>query len=178
MLFELPDFDHLLLTMAQTTEKDMEGGKQVIRHLIDKDVQVLLQEAGICLKEPVRSLLQTPTQVEEAVTTRLILSENISPDELLKRLKDLVGNDESHLRIVEVVRAIKACLHQDMNSAVKSIIVDQGFDGNGDYCDVDGAAKEHVHVIIQKLESHMEAQVAPNQTSRTQGTRRFSASTT
>jgi hypothetical protein len=68
LLFEHPDFEKLLLNIAQSTDPEMETAKKRVRQLINKEVQLLLIEANVSLQEPVRVLLQDVDPVAAELT--------------------------------------------------------------------------------------------------------------
>jgi hypothetical protein len=72
------------------------------------------------------------------------------PIQLLKRLRDLVANCNTGLT-TGVVTAIKACLGQDTNAAVKKVIVKHGFNGSGD-CEMEYVTKQQVESMILELQ--------------------------
>ncbi len=58
LLFELPDFEKLLLHIAQSTEREMDEGKSLVRRIRSNDVEISLVRAGVSLQEPVKAVLQ------------------------------------------------------------------------------------------------------------------------
>jgi hypothetical protein len=150
LLFEHPDFEKLLLYIAQSTDPEMDIAKKLVRRLISKEVQLLLIEASVSLQEPVRVLLQDvdPVAPERTMPSRPV--EYLTRIQLAERLKDLVANCNSGLT-TDVVTAIKACLHREANAAVKKVIVKHGFNGSGD-CEMEYVTKQQVESMILELQ--------------------------
>jgi hypothetical protein len=150
LLFEHPDFEKLLLYIAQSTDPEMEIAKRLVRQLITKEVQHLLIEANVSLQEPVRVLLQDVDPVAPERTMPSHPVEYLTRIQLVERLKDLVANCNSGLT-TDVVTAIEACLRREANAAVKKVIVKDGFNGSGD-CEMESVTKQQVESMILELQ--------------------------
>jgi hypothetical protein len=169
LLFEHPDFEKLLLYIAQSTDPEMEIAKRLVRQLITKEVQHLLIEANVSLQEPVRVLLQDVDPVAPELTMPFHPVEYLTRIQLVKRLRDLVANCNSGLT-TGVVAAIKACLRQDRNAAVKKVILKHGFNGSGD-CEMEYVTKQQVESMILELQDASDsAQSMPRENLPPEGT--------
>jgi hypothetical protein len=150
LLFEHPDFEKLLLYIAQSTDPEMDIAKKLVRQLISKEVQLLLIEANVSLQESVRVLLQDVDPVVPELTMPFDPMEYLTRVQLVKRLRDLVANCNSGLT-TGVVTAIKSCLRQDTTAALKKVIVKHGFNGSGD-CEMEYVTKQQVESMILELQ--------------------------
>jgi hypothetical protein len=150
LLFEHPDFEKLLLYIAQSTDPEMDRAKTLVRQLINKEVQLLLIEANVSLQEPVRVLLRDVDPVAPELTMPFHPVEYLTRIQLVKRLRDLVANCNSGLT-TSVVTAIKSCLRQDKTAAVKKVIVKHGFNGSGD-CEMEYETKQQVESMNLELQ--------------------------
>jgi hypothetical protein len=159
LLFELPDFQKLLLHISQSTEREMDEGKSLVRRIISDDVEVSLVRAGVSLQEPVKAVLQANVVEDEVqdVATKLPM-QRFEPAQLPVHVKNLVANvdptsakltaDDASLGTSLV--SVKAWLRQDTNGVVRKIIMKYGFDENGD-CNVEGVTNEQVKNMTQEV---------------------------
>jgi hypothetical protein len=163
LLFELPDFEKLLLHIAQSTEREMDEGKSLVRRIISNDVEVSLVRAGVSLQEPVKAVLQADVVEDEVqdevqdVATQLPI-QRFEPAQLPVHVKNLVADvdptsaklttDDASLETSLV--SVKAWLRQDTNGGVRKIIMKYGFDENGD-CNVEGVTNEQVKNMTQEV---------------------------
>jgi hypothetical protein len=159
LLFELPDFQKLLLHIAQSTEREMDEGKSLVRRIISNDVEVSLVRAGVSLQEPVKAVLQANVVEDEVqdVATKLPM-QRYEPAQLPVHVENLVANvyptsaklttDDASLGSSLV--SVKAWLRQDTNGVVRKIIMKYGFDENGD-CNVEGVTNEQVKNMTQEV---------------------------
>jgi hypothetical protein len=96
LLFELPDFEKLLLHIAQSTEREMDEGKSLVRSIISNEVEVSLVRAGVSLQEPVKAILQANVVEDEVqdevqdVATKLPMK-RFEPAQIPVHVKNLVG---------------------------------------------------------------------------------------
>jgi len=163
LLFELPDFQKLLLHIAQSTERAMDEGKLLVRRIISNDVEVSLVRAGVSLQEPVKAVLQANLVEDEVqeevqdVATKLPM-QRFEPAQLPVHVKNMVANvyhtlaklttDDASLGTSLV--SVKAWLRQDTNGVLRKIIMKYGFDENGD-CNVEGVTNEQVKNMTQEV---------------------------
>ncbi|CAK9878987.1 unnamed protein product [Sphagnum jensenii] len=163
LLFELPDFQKLLLHIAQSTEREMDEGKSLVRRIISNDVKVSLVRAGVSLQEPVKAVLQANVVEDEVqdevqdVATQLPI-QRFEPAQLPVHVKNLVANvDPTSAKLTTdgasldtSLVSVKAWLRQDTNGVVRKIIMKYGFDENGD-CNVEGVTNEQVKNMTQEV---------------------------
>ncbi|CAM6074950.1 unnamed protein product [Sphagnum tenellum] len=93
LLFELPDFQKLLLHIAQSTERGMDEGKSLVRRIISNDVEVSLVRAGVSLQESVKAVLQA----------------NVVEDDVRDEVQDVVHyevQDEVHDEVHDEVQDV------------------------------------------------------------------------
>jgi hypothetical protein len=159
LLFELPDFEKLLLHIAQSTEREMDEGKSLVRRIISNDVEVSLVRAGVSLQEPVKAVLQANVVEDEVQdeATKLPM-QRFEPAQSPVHVKELVANvDPTSAKLTTNDTSlgtnlvnVKAWLRQYTNGVVRKIIMKYGFDENGD-CNVEGVTNAQVKNMTQEV---------------------------